>query len=310
MNLVNTAFNKILSGKKTIELRLFDEKRQKISIGDNIRFHSTENKNIIVATVKALHIFKTFEELYKTLPLDKCGYEDTNTAKPDDMLEYYTAEQIEKYGVVGIELYPIYSIVDIKSDLKDEKVLDLLSYSVFNPTSEKLMKRAEQYIQNKYVHAIVFTRDEKYIGLCVFEIKEKVATILDIAVDTHERNKGTATALIDYIRYSFDTHEIVAETDDDAIGFYLKYGFVIAETTEKFDTKRYALTYKIEFSDNNVRYKLTDKTLLKNSYTENVVLLDWNKDIEKIKRFYSIGFGIDEIEKDSINDFESVGAVE
>ena len=30
MNLVNTAFNNILSGKKTIELGLFDEKRQKI----------------------------------------------------------------------------------------------------------------------------------------------------------------------------------------------------------------------------------------------------------------------------------------
>ncbi len=129
------------------------------------------------------------------------------------------------------------------SDLKDEKVLKLLSYSMFEPASEKLMKRAEQYIQNKYAHAIVFTRDEKHIGLCVFEIKEKVATILDIAVDTHERNKGTATALIDYIRYSFDTHEIVAETDDDAIGFYLKYGFAIAETNIKFNTKRYTVKF-------------------------------------------------------------------
>ncbi len=243
MNLVNTAFNKILSGKKTIELRLFDEKRQKISIGDNIRFHSTENNNIIVATVKALHIFKTFEELYMALPPQKCGYEDTNTADPCDMLEYYTAEQIEKYGVVGIELYPIYSIIDVKSDLKDEKVLDLLSYSVFNPTSEKLMKRAEQYIANKYAHAIVFTRDEKYIGLCVFEIKEKRATILQIAVDTHERNKGTATALIDYIRYSFDTLEIVAETDDDAVGFYKKYGFTAKSIATQFNTKRYRCIY-------------------------------------------------------------------
>ncbi len=129
------------------------------------------------------------------------------------------------------------------SDLKDEKVLKLLSYSMFEPTSEKLTKRAEQYIENQYAHAIVFTRDEKYIGLCVFEIKEKRATILQIAVDTHERNKGTATDLIDYIRDSFDIIEIVAETDDDAIGFYLKYGFVIAETTVKFDTKRYAIKY-------------------------------------------------------------------
>ncbi len=115
MNLVNTAFNKILSGKKTIELRLFDEKRQEINIGDNVRFRNTENGNIIVAEVKALHIFKSFEELYKALPLDNCGYEDTKTAKPDDMLEYYTAEQIEKYGVVGIEIKNIQVITDVIS---------------------------------------------------------------------------------------------------------------------------------------------------------------------------------------------------
>lgn len=243
MNLVNTAFNKILSGKKTIELRLFDEKRQKISIGDNIRFHSTENKNIIVATVKALHIFKTFEELYTALLLDKCGYDDTKNAKPTDMLEYYTAEQIKKYGVVGIELYPIHSIVDIKSNLKDEKVLDLLSYSVFNPTSEKLMKRAEQYIKNKNARATSFSVNGNYVGLCVFEIINNTATILDIAVKIDDRNKKIGSKLIDYICDNFDITEITAETDNDSIGFYLKYGFVIDETTVKFDTKRYTLKY-------------------------------------------------------------------
>jgi ASC-1-like (ASCH) protein len=40
------------------------------------------------------------------LPLDKCGYtaDELATASPDDMLEYYSKEQIEKYGVVGIEI--------------------------------------------------------------------------------------------------------------------------------------------------------------------------------------------------------------
>ncbi len=243
MNLVNTAFNKILNGKKTIELRLFDEKRQKISIGDSIRFHSTENNNIIVATVKALHIFKTFEELYKTLPLDKCGYEDTNTAKPDDMLEYYTAEQIEKYGVVGIEIKNVQAITDIKKNLTDNNLLDLLSFSVFNPTTDNLMKRAEQYIKNKNVRATAFSFNGNYVGLCVFEIINNTATILDIAVKIDDRNKKIGSKLIDYICDNFDIMEITAETYDDAIGFYLKYGFVIAETTVKFDAKRYSIKY-------------------------------------------------------------------
>ena len=32
------------------------------------------------------------------------GYKEDETANPDDMLLYYTREDIEKYGVVGFEL--------------------------------------------------------------------------------------------------------------------------------------------------------------------------------------------------------------
>ena len=104
MKLNEEPFEKIKNGSKIIELRLYDEKRRKIKVGDTICFRSKTDK--LTATVKALHIFKNFEELYAALPLDKCGYsaDELPTASPDDMLEYYTKEQIEKYGVVGIEI--------------------------------------------------------------------------------------------------------------------------------------------------------------------------------------------------------------
>lgn len=104
MKLNEQPFEKIRNGEKTIELRLYDEKRQKIKVGDTICFKS--KTGILTARVRALHIFKSFEELYKALPLDKCGYssDEIKTASPVDMLEYYSKERIEKYGVVGIEL--------------------------------------------------------------------------------------------------------------------------------------------------------------------------------------------------------------
>ena len=104
MNINNRPFEMIKNGKKTIELRLYDEKRRKVRVGDTILFKSGTEK--LTARVKALHIFRNFEELYVALPLDKCGYtaDELATASPDDMLEYYTKEQIEKYGVVGIEI--------------------------------------------------------------------------------------------------------------------------------------------------------------------------------------------------------------
>ena len=106
MKLRPEPFAKIKSGTKTIELRLYDEKRQKIRVGDVIIFTSTETGEQIRATVKKLHRFDSFEVLYKSLPLLQCGYtaEDVDTAQPSDMETYYSAEEQQKYGVVGIEL--------------------------------------------------------------------------------------------------------------------------------------------------------------------------------------------------------------
>ena len=109
MKLWRDAFYHIADGSKTIELRLNDEKRQQISIDDTIVFNCTQNKDIITAKVKALHKFADFKELYEQLPLDKCGYskDELGTAHYTDMEQYYSKEQITKYGALGIELYEI-----------------------------------------------------------------------------------------------------------------------------------------------------------------------------------------------------------
>ncbi len=106
MKLWHDAFYKIANGSKNIELRLNDEKRQKIAIDDTIIFSCTSNNDVITATVKALHKFVDFKELYNHLPLDKCGYEkqELATAHYTDMYAYYSEDQINKYGALGIEL--------------------------------------------------------------------------------------------------------------------------------------------------------------------------------------------------------------
>lgn len=106
MNLNPSPFEMIKSGKKTIELRLWDEKRQRIAPGDTIVFTNTDTGETLSRTVVKLHCFASFEELYQALPLLQCGYteEDIHTASSADMEQYYSAEQQSKFGVVGIEL--------------------------------------------------------------------------------------------------------------------------------------------------------------------------------------------------------------
>ena len=101
MNLASEPFEQIKSGAKTIELRLYDEKRQNVSEGDTIIFSNLSNKRQITAKVLKLHIFDNFKELYNNLTLTKCGYaeHELDTASPDDMLAYYPKEKQEFIGI-------------------------------------------------------------------------------------------------------------------------------------------------------------------------------------------------------------------
>lgn len=107
MNLNASPFEMIKCGVKTIELRLFDEKRQVLAVNDSIVFTMTDDPSQqITVKVKALHLFSSFEELYAELPLENCGYtkEELPTASYKDMEQYYSQEKQTKYGVVGIEI--------------------------------------------------------------------------------------------------------------------------------------------------------------------------------------------------------------
>ena len=107
MNLWNDSFKAIKDGWKTIEMRLNDEKRIKIKIGDEIEFINVKTNELLMCKVTNLFKYKNFEELYNNHNKTSIGYKENEIANPNDMLMYYLKEDIEKYGVLGIELIKI-----------------------------------------------------------------------------------------------------------------------------------------------------------------------------------------------------------
>lgn len=97
MRLRREPFELIRDGRKTVELRLYDEKRQQIAVGDTIVFRCEEDA--LTVQVLALHRFPDFAELYAAMPRERLGSDD-----PKDMERYYTLEEQRKYGVLGIEI--------------------------------------------------------------------------------------------------------------------------------------------------------------------------------------------------------------
>ena len=62
-------FEKIKSGAKSTELRLYDEKRRLIRLGEEIEFTNNKNGEKLLTKVIELHIFESFAALYRSLEL-------------------------------------------------------------------------------------------------------------------------------------------------------------------------------------------------------------------------------------------------
>lgn len=99
-------FDFIKNGTKRIELRLFDEKRSQINLGDTIKFKKEPELNeTFDAKVIGLFRANTFEDLFKIIDIEHMADSSmTKEALLDDLEQFYTKEKQAQYGVVGILL--------------------------------------------------------------------------------------------------------------------------------------------------------------------------------------------------------------
>ena len=107
MKLAPEPFEKIKAGKKTIEIRIYDEKRQKVKVGDIILFHKlSDNIETIKVEVVGLSIFKSFHDLFFNFDKLKFGHDQTLSINEEIQMqrEYYSEDEEKKYGVVGIHV--------------------------------------------------------------------------------------------------------------------------------------------------------------------------------------------------------------
>lgn len=97
-------FENIKAGKKTFEIRLCDEKRSKIKVGDIIKIVSRLNENdFLFVKVVELSRFESFNSLYKKFGEKIKNYEKAILSK------VYSEEQEKKYGVLVIHFEKIES---------------------------------------------------------------------------------------------------------------------------------------------------------------------------------------------------------
>lgn len=107
MKLLESPYERIASGKKTIEIRLFDEKRRRLNIGDVILFSKLPDlKDKIKVEIIGLLRYRYFRDLVNDFGMEYYGYPKDYPINDflDSIYIIYSREEEEKYGVLGIKI--------------------------------------------------------------------------------------------------------------------------------------------------------------------------------------------------------------
>lgn len=106
MGLFEIPFNSIKSERKTVEVRLYDNKRRKLKLGDMIKFTKIpDSSETITVEVIGLSKYPTFKKMYESIPahdLDAVG------GSIDEMVErtyqLYSPDREREWGTVAISI--------------------------------------------------------------------------------------------------------------------------------------------------------------------------------------------------------------
>lgn len=106
MGLYGEYFNAIKEGRKRIEVRLNDDKRREIKVGDIIEFIEVPSQaQILHVQVTDLIVYDTFEKMYKEIPFkdfDCDGW--TMKEMIEGTYDIYTKEQEKEWGALAITI--------------------------------------------------------------------------------------------------------------------------------------------------------------------------------------------------------------
>ena len=238
MKLKEQYFNCIKDGSKKYEIRLNDEKRQLIKVGDFIEFQKEpELKDKIIVKVEELLYFNNFNELLNTLDISLLA--PSNVSKEDlnnDLNRFYPIDKQEQCGVLAINLNKdiIINNTNINTIDYNDSIFDTFknNYSDFNSWFNKMK---EQNIDVYYTK-----KDNQLTSIMILKLNEKDSlqfnkegNILKLrSFIVKDKNKGIGKLYLNIMNEIAISNNIdyiyltVKETNNELISFIEKNGFI------------------------------------------------------------------------------------
>ena len=135
---------------------------------------------------------------------------------------------------------------DILPINRQQEVVNVLLFSVGYPTPKKIQRVIEEYEENANRELCGIRRENKLVGcIGLGMLGQGLAEIVHISVLPEHRLNGLGRMLIEQATARFALHQMTAETDEDARGFYTRCGFQTTDLGEKYPgCRRYLCTMK------------------------------------------------------------------
>lgn len=110
-------------------------------------------------------------------------------------------------------------------ELSNVDLPKVIALCIGNPTNEKIQSSLNYYSSapNRLIIGTILNRS--VIGLIGVSIEDNIVIINHLAILGEYRGYGIAKKLVHYVAKCFQTKSIIAETDDEAIGFYRALNF-------------------------------------------------------------------------------------
>ena len=106
-------------------------------------------------------------------------------------------------------------------------MLELLPMCVGFPNPHKIQSVVLQYQDDPARKLFRCQHNGVTVGCIGVAFKQDKAILLHIAVSAHSRGQGFGKFMIGAVVSAYKLRHLEAETDEDAVGFYAKNGFII-----------------------------------------------------------------------------------
>lgn len=117
------------------------------------------------------------------------------------------------------------------TSIESNSIIRDLFQNILNIDNIKDVEKYYSIIENELYSV---SNNECIVGIVGLISTEQEVVIKHIAIQNHIQNKGLGTEIINEIHQLFPKRKLVAETDNDAVGFYTKLGFKIISLGEKY----------------------------------------------------------------------------